>query len=64
MFAKGSLWADTLVYDVTAFHVVQFTLHVVDVLIDLLHSLAVPGDLILVDLRDKTNPMSFCQMVD
>lgn len=43
-----------LIYKIAAFQVVQFILHVVDVLIDLLHSLAVPHDLILVNLRGET----------
>lgn len=44
---------------ITAFQVVQLTLHVVDVLIDLLHSLAVPHDLILVNLGNKSKAHGF-----
>lgn len=42
-----------LIYDVTALQAVQFVLHVVDVLTDLLHSPAVPHHLILVDLKGE-----------
>lgn len=51
VLSKRTLCADTpLIYNVAAIQVVQFILHVVDILIDLLHSLAVPYDLILVNL--------------
>lgn len=50
-YSHNSGWVHPLnVYNVTTFQVVQFTLHVVDVLIDLLHSLTVPHDLLSVNL--------------
>lgn len=45
-------WAD-LVQEVPVLQAVQLALHVVDVLVDLLHTLAVPHDLILVNLRAR-----------
>lgn len=54
LFSTGALCAYTpLIYDIAAFKVVQLVLHVVDVLVDLLHSPAVPHDLILVNLRGE-----------
>lgn len=43
-----------LLDDIAVLHVVQLTLHVFDVLIDLLHTPAVPHDLVLVDLGGDT----------
>lgn len=57
LFSTGALCADTpLIHDIAAFKVVQLVLHVVNVLVDLLHSPAVPHDLILVNLRGEPKP--------
>lgn len=60
VLSKRTLCADTpLIYNVAAIQVVQFILHVVDILIDLLHSLAVPYDLILVNLGGEIKAQCF-----